>query len=57
MCKSGEVIKRILGKGVLSYLLKFATMIGIGRVMQRTPQIAQREPMNFPAAVVGATSP
>ena len=33
------------------YLLKFATMIGIGKVMQRTPQIAQRDATNFPAEV------
>ena len=38
-------------------LLKFATIIGMGRVMQRTPQMAHRDPTNFPAAVSGATSP
>ena len=39
------------------YLLKFATIIGMGRVIHRTPQIAQRDPTTLPAAVVGATSP
>ena len=38
-------------------LLKFATIMGMGSVMQRTPQMAHSEPTNFPAAVVGATSP
>ena len=38
-------------------LLKLATMMGIGRVIQRTPQMAQREPTSFPPAVVGAMSP
>jgi len=37
--------------------LKFATIIGMGRVIHKTPQIAQSEPTNFPAAVRGATSP
>ena len=39
------------------YLLKFATMMGMGRVMQSTPQMAHSDPTNFPAAVRGATSP
>ena len=39
------------------YLLKFATMMGMGRVIHKTPQMAHSDPMNFPAAVVGATSP
>ena len=42
---------------VFSYLLKLATMMGMGRVMQRTPQMAHREPTSFPPAVVGAMSP
>ena len=42
---------------IILYLLKLATMIGMGRVIHRTPQMAQREPTNFPAEVVGATSP
>ena len=29
----------------------------MGRVIHKTPQIAQSEPTNFPAAVRGATSP
>ena len=37
--------------------LKFATMMGMGRVMQRTPQIAHNEATSFPAAVLGAISP
>ena len=40
-----------------NYLLKFATMIGIGRVIQRTPHIAHKDPTSFPPAVVGAMSP
>ena len=40
-----------------SYLLKFATVMGMGRVMQSTPQMAHRDPTNLPAAVRGATSP
>ena len=39
------------------YLLKFVTMIGMGKVMQRTPQMAQSDAMNFPPDVFGATSP
>ena len=38
-------------------LLKLATIMGMGRVIQSTPQIAQRDPTNFPPAVVGAMSP
>ena len=38
-------------------LLKLATMMGMGRVIQSTPQMAHRDPTNFPAAVSGATSP
>ena len=41
----------------VSYLLKLATMMGMGRVMQRTPQMAQSDPTSFPPAVVGAMSP
>jgi hypothetical protein len=37
--------------------LKLATMIGIGRVMHKTPQMAHKEATSFPPAVVGATSP
>ena len=39
------------------YLLKLATVRGIGRVMHKTPQIAHKEATSLPAAVVGATSP
>ena len=39
------------------YLLKLVTMIGIGRVIQRTPQIAHREATSFPPDVLGAMSP
>ena len=39
------------------YLLKLATMMGMGRVMHRTPQIAQREATSFPPEVLGAISP
>ena len=39
------------------YLLKLATMMGMGSVMQRTPQMAHREPTSLPEAVSGATSP
>ena len=42
---------------ILAYLLKFATMIGIGRVIHNTPQMAHREATNFPAGVLGAMSP
>ena len=42
---------------IFFYLLKLVTMIGMGRVMQRTPQMAHNDPMNFPPAVLGATSP
>ena len=38
-------------------LLKLATIMGIGKVIQRTPQIAHKEATNFPAGVVGAMSP
>ena len=38
-------------------LLKFATMIGMGSVMQRVPQIQQKEATSLPGAVVGAMSP
>lgn len=41
----------------MTYLLKFATMMGMGRVMHKTPQIAHREATNFPAGVLGAMSP
>ena len=32
-------------------------MMGMGRVMHSTPQMAHSEPTNLPAAVSGATSP
>ena len=38
-------------------LLKLVTIIGIGKVMQRTPQIAHNDPISFPPGVLGATSP
>ena len=38
-------------------LLKLATIMGIGKVIQRTPHIAHKEATNFPAGVVGAMSP
>ena len=38
-------------------LLKLVTMMGMGRVMHSTPQMAHSEPTNLPAAVSGATSP
>ena len=41
----------------VSYLLKLATMMGMGRVIQSTPQMAQSDPTSFPPAVVGAMSP
>ena len=41
----------------VSDLLKFATMMGIGRVIHNTPQIAHSEATSFPAAVRGAISP
>ena len=41
----------------ITNLLKFATMIGIGRVMHKTPQIAHREATSLPAAVFGEMSP
>ena len=37
--------------------MKLATMMGMGSVMHSTPQMAHRDPTNFPAAVSGATSP
>ena len=37
--------------------MKLATMIGMGRVIQSTPQMAHNDPTNLPAAVRGATSP
>ena len=40
-----------------AYLLKLATIIGIGKVMHKTPQIAQREATSLPAEVVGDMSP
>ena len=40
-----------------SNLLKFATMMGMGRVMHRVPQMQQKEATNLPGAVVGAMSP
>ena len=49
-------MQRIAG-GRPAHLLKFATMMGIGRVIQSTPQIAHRDPTSFPAEVLGATSP
>ena len=45
------------GEQVSAYLLKFATIIGIGKVMHKTPQMAHKEPTSLPAGVVGATSP
>ena len=39
------------------YLLKLATMMGMGRVIQRTPHIAQSEATSLPPAVRGAMSP
>ena len=41
----------------ITYLLKLATMMGMGRVMHNTPQIAHREATSLPAAVVGEMSP
>ena len=38
-------------------LLKLVTIMGIGKVMQRTPQIAHNDPISFPPGVFGATSP
>jgi hypothetical protein len=38
-------------------LLKLATMMGMGRVIQRTPQMAHSEATSFPAEVLGAISP
>ena len=40
-----------------SHLLKLATIMGIGKVMHNTPQMAHNDPTNLPAAVRGATSP
>ena len=39
-----------------SYLLKFATMIGMGKVMHKTPQIAHRDATNLPAGVLNQYS-
>ena len=44
-------------KLAFAYLLKLATIIGIGKVMHKTPQIAQREATSLPAEVVGEMSP
>ena len=41
----------------IAHLLKLATIMGIGKVIQRTPHIAHKEATNFPAGVVGAMSP
>ena len=38
-------------------LLKLATMMGMGSVMQRTPQMAHSEATSFPAEVLGEMSP
>ena len=38
-------------------LLKLATMMGMGSVMQRTPQMAHREATSLPAEVLGEMSP
>jgi hypothetical protein len=40
-----------------SYLLKLATMMGMGRVMQSTPQMAHSDATSLPAEVLGAISP
>ena len=37
--------------------MKLVTMMGMGRVMHSTPQMAHSDPINFPPAVRGATSP
>ena len=37
-----------------SYLLKLATMMGMGRVMHSTPQIAHSDATNLPAGVLPA---
>ena len=42
---------------VMMNLLKFATMIGMGRVMLSVPQIQQMLATSLPAEVVGAMSP
>ena len=42
---------------ILFNLLKLATMMGIGRVMQSTPQMAHIEATSLPADVCGAISP
>ena len=42
---------------LVPHLLKLATMIGMGRVMQRTPQIAHMEATSLPAEVFGDMSP
>ena len=38
-------------------LLKLATMMGMGSVMLRVPQMQQMLATSFPGAVVGAMSP
>ena len=38
-------------------LLKLATMMGMGSVMQRTPQMAHSEATSLPAEVLGEMSP
>ena len=48
---------KILSREVFSscfnkYLLKFATIMGMGRVIQRTPQMAHRDATNLPAGVL-----
>ena len=40
-----------------SNLLKFATMIGTGKVMHKTPQTEHKEATSFPPAVFGQMSP
>ena len=37
--------------------MKFATMMGMGSVMLRVPQMQQMLATSFPGAVVGAMSP
>ena len=48
---------KILSREVFSscfnkYLLKFATIMGMGRVIQRTPQMAHSDATNLPAGVL-----
>ena len=52
-----EFMYSFMEKRGLGYLLKFATMMGMGRVIQRTPQMAHRDPTSLPPGVLGDISP